>query len=88
MDKFTFQWFNRLPLPERYSVLEDEGIYLHVFRKEGGYKVALFALSAFYVEVWLNLISDELYKAQAFTSYSRLDPFLSDIDITSIYAAL
>ena len=87
-ENFTLSQFNRLSTSEKYGLLEDHGIYLDTYRLEGPYKVALFALSAFYCEVWLNVKTDQLYKAEAFSSYKKLDPFLQEIDITSIYTVL
>lgn len=55
---------------------------------QGNYKIALFELSGYYVEVWLNQVTDKLLKTVAFDHYEKLDPFLNAVDITSIYKVL
>jgi hypothetical protein len=84
----TVQTFNRLKNAEKWAILEDNGIYLDVYRIDGPFKIALFALPWCYCEVWLNQRTDKLLKALAFTSYKKLDPYLQEIDITGIYSAL
>ena len=85
---YTLQQFNSLPNDSKYLVLENNGVYLQVFRLEGKYKVALFALSAFYVEVWLDQVDDNIGKAEAFDEYEKLDPFLKEINLAAIYSRL
>jgi hypothetical protein len=80
--------FNRLSTCEQFALLEDEGIYLSVSRVQTIYKIALFSLYGYYVEVWLNRKTDKLVKAFAFSSYSRLDPFLEGINLTSLYSLI
>jgi hypothetical protein len=84
----TVQAFNRLTNPEKYAILEDNGIYLDVYTIDGPFKIALFALPWCYCEVWLNQSTDQLLKAVAFSSYKKLDHYLERIDITGIYSAL
>jgi hypothetical protein len=76
--------FNGFPSPKQYAILEDFATYLGVYRMQGNYKVALFELNGFYVEVWLNQVTDQLYKAEAFRAYERLDPFLISIKIPAV----
>jgi hypothetical protein len=80
----TVQAFNRLTNPEKYAILEDDGIYLDVYRIDGAFKIALFALPWCYCEVWLNQSSDQLLKAVAFSSYKKLDLFLYNININEL----
>lgn len=82
----SIQKFNRLTNPEKYAVLEDHAVYLDVYRMDGPFKVALFDLCGYYVEVWLNQKTDQLMKAVAFSSYKRLDLFLQGIDIAAVYS--
>lgn len=84
----TAQNFNRLTNPEKYYILENEGVYLDVYRIDGPFKVALFSLHDCYCEVWLNQKTDQLSKAVAFRSYKKLDPFLLSVDINEVYSAL
>jgi hypothetical protein len=66
--RLTLHQFNQLSNAEKNWLLEYEGAYLQTFRIEGNYKVALFSLYDYYVEVWLNQSTDELMKASAFLS--------------------
>ncbi len=87
-NSLTIIEFSRLSKSEQYSLLEDYGSFLEAFYIEGPHKVALFELNGFYVEVWLNQKTDKLLKAVAFDDYNKLDLFLKEVDITSIYSAL
>ena len=80
--------FNKLSNLDKYALLEDHGVHLEAFYMEGTSKVALFALHGFYVAVWLDQKKDKLSKASAFSSYSRLDPFLNEIDLKPLYSLL
>jgi hypothetical protein len=80
----SIQKFNRLSNPEKYAILEDNGTYLQVYRIEGPFKIALFALPWCYCEVWLNQSTNQLLKATAFKSYKKLDSYLGMIDITPV----
>lgn len=85
---YTVLQFNRLQESQRYDLLENYGTYLETDRYETGYKVALFHLFQYYVEVWLHEKTGALYKAHAFSSYEKLDPFLDNININDIHAWL
>ncbi|HUC80706.1 MAG TPA: hypothetical protein VMR70_07295 [Flavisolibacter sp.] len=77
-------FFNSLADPSKYAALEDYGIYLGVYQQKDSHKIALFAVHDFYVEVWVNPLTNQLYKAVAF-GYEGLDPFLQAIDISDVY---
>ena len=87
-NSLTITDFSRLSKSEQYGLLEDYGSFLEAFYVDGPYKVALFELNGFYVEVWLNQKTDKLLKAVAFDDYNKLDLFLKQVDITSIYSML
>lgn len=84
----TLTEFNSFSTQKKYATLEDFGTYLGVYRLQGNYKIALFDLNGFYVEVWLNQITDQLLKADGFEEYEGLDPFLRSVDISPIYQLL
>ena len=85
---FTLPYFNQLPNAEKYELLEDYGVYLDLYKREGPYKIALFNLAGIYVEVYLDENRDQLVKATAFDSYKGLDPYIKSIDLTPIYCLL
>jgi hypothetical protein len=80
--------FNSFPTQKKYAILEDFATYLGVYRLLGNYKIALFELSGYYVEVWLNQVTDKLWKAEAFSEYEKLDPYLMSIDLSPVYSCL
>jgi hypothetical protein len=84
----TLYQFNSLTEPERYWHIENKGVFLEVSRPEGIYRVALFELYGFYVEVWLNQKTDRINKTNSFKTTKRLDLYLSGIDLTAIYNLL
>jgi len=85
---FTLYQFNALSEPEKYWQIENNGVFLDVYRIEGIYKVALFELHGFYVEVHLNTKTDRIAQTNAFKSVKRLDQYLGAIDLTAVYALL
>lgn len=85
---YTPNHFNALANPEKFALLEEDGVHLEAYYLSGPYKVALFDLYGYYVAVWLHQAQDKLTKATAFTEYEALTPFLPSIDIMPVYAAL
>jgi hypothetical protein len=81
---FTLYQFNALSDTNKIALLEDNGAYLDLSRIEGVYKVGLFALGSFYVEVFYNKQSDHIQKLNAFSSLKRLDVYLELISIRDI----
>jgi hypothetical protein len=80
--------FNSLPDSDKYALLEDFGVYLDQFYITGPKKICLFSLFHYYVEVYYQEPNDKLSGAFAFDDYGRLDPFLTEIDLASLYAGL
>ena len=84
----SLQQFARLPLLSKASWAYFEGSYLGVSCSHGGYKVALYALHDFYVELWYLKKNGQLKEIRSFRNYKMLDPFLKNIDITPILKLL
>jgi hypothetical protein len=84
----TLYQFNSLDHTERIQILEDFGTYLEVNRHSDGCKVALFSLYGFYVEVYLREVTDTIVKLKGFHSLTRLDLYLNQVDISSLYSVL
>jgi 16S rRNA U1498 N3-methylase RsmE len=89
-ETFTLNQFNRLSNAQKYALIEDHGVYLEVARLEAGQKVCLFSMfdNRFYVEVFYDQKKDRLLKASAFSSYKKLDLYLSEINIQALYHLL
>jgi hypothetical protein len=79
--------FNALEHIERIQAVEDHGVYLEVFRRSEGCKIALFALHGYYVEVYLKTATDNIIKVKAFTDMRRLEMYLEQINITPLLSA-
>lgn len=75
-------------IADRMQIVEDFGSYLEVDRLSNGCKLALFALYGFYVEVWLNEHTDTIIKLNGFTSLTRLDLYLNQVDISAVYSVI
>lgn len=76
--------FSRLPLLSKATMAYFQGTYLGVTRSYDSYKIALYALHNFYVEIWYLKNNGQLKNIKSFKNYTKLDPFLTNIDITSI----
>lgn len=66
------------------ALVNYEGVDLGVRYYREGYSVLLYSLYDFYVEIWQTRRTKELKKIVSFSSYKRLDIFLSSIDISFI----
>lgn len=84
MQTTTSKSFNQLTQPQRYRIIEEHGTYLGVFVLRGVFKIALFELFDFYVELYYNQATDRLHKAVAFHDYGRLDAYLDLVDISGV----
>ena len=55
-------------------------------RKQGFYKIQLYQLSSFYLEVYRHAHFNVIIKVNRFTNTAYLEPFLKEIDLTSLLA--
>ena len=84
MAAFVIYEFNRLSISERFRWIVEEGIYLGVNRYVRGYRIALFSLYGYYVEVYINTKTGTIGKVNPFFSYRKLDAFLDEINISEL----
>lgn len=80
----TVKHYNHLSNSDKYALLEDHGVYLDIFYIANSYKICLFALFDYYVEVYYRESNDKLLGAMAFNDDTRLEPFLHQMDITTL----
>jgi hypothetical protein len=66
--------YNLLPVSERAALLWEEGVFLDLFRAEDDFKIMLYALYSFYVEVWYKQNS-EITRLRSFSSTGLLDAY-------------
>jgi len=80
--------FNTLDTSLQSILVQFHGVNLKALYYKGHYKVVLYTLFDFYVEVYYSKMTGQVCKIETFTSYKRLDPFLPSIDINCIDALL
>lgn len=84
MAAFVIYQFNQLSIGERFRWIVEDGIYLGVNRFVKGYRIALFSLYGYYVEVYINTKTGTIGKVRPFFSYKKLDAFLPEVDISEV----
>ncbi len=72
-----------LSMDEKGGFLFSEGSYIAV-RDYYNYKVQLYSLNGFYVEVWYNPVTNSIDKIESLKSEKTLKLYLSDIDIMKL----
>lgn len=84
MAAFVIYQFNQLSIGERFRWIVEEGVYLGVNRYVKDYRIALFSLYGYYVEVYIHTKTGIIAKVRPFFSYRKLDAFLPEVDITGL----
>jgi hypothetical protein len=82
-DHISVAEFNILSVDEKAWYLWHGATFLHVY-ENGRYRVNLFHLKNFYIELWYDLEANNINKIDAFTSTDLLQPFLDRIDIECV----
>jgi hypothetical protein len=76
--------FKALPIDAQVDELSRNAVSLDLFQVKKGAEVVLFSLNDFYVELYVERVSDEIIRINAFDSVKRLDAYLGQIDIHEI----
>lgn len=76
--------FAALDLSIQAALVNYEGVDLCTHYYRGNQCVLLYSLFDFYVEIWQTRRSKQLAKIVSFSSYKRLDMFLTSIDISYV----
>ena len=76
--------FAALDLSIQAALVNYEGVDLCVRYYRGNHCVLLYALFDFYVEIWQTRRSKQLVQIVSFSSYKRLDMFLTSVDISFV----
>lgn len=84
MAAFVIYQFNQLSIGERFRWIVEDGHYLGVNRYVKGYRIALFSLYGYYVEVYINTRNGLIDKVKPFFSYKKLDAFLPEVNISEV----
>ena len=88
MSTFVIYQFNQLNVHERFKWIVEEGICLQVNRYTKVYKVVLFSLYGYYMEVYINRKTSTIDKIVPFFSYKKLDAYLPEVDIQPVLELL
>ncbi|NHA03296.1 hypothetical protein G7092_05805 [Mucilaginibacter sp. HC2] len=72
----SFEDYNILPADEKAAIAMTQGDFVD-FRYENEFRVALYRLRHFYAEVYYNSARNTIDHTQAFTSISRLAPYIN-----------
>jgi hypothetical protein len=78
--QITVQEFNELHTDEKAWHLWHGATFLHVFTANG-YRVNLFYLKNYYIELWYNISDNKVDHIRAFQSVKLLSPFLDNISL-------
>ena len=76
----TLYEYNGLDVEQRAEILWDKGVYLAT-RQEKEFRILLYQIDGFYVEVWYNTNKNAISRLKSFRSTNPLDPYLRDIEI-------
>lgn len=76
--------FMSLPLDVQVDEMSKYAVSLDLFQRSKGADIALFAMHDFYVELYVERISDEIIKVSAFDSMKKLENYLDQVNIDEI----
>ena len=82
----TLYEFNSLTKNEKVEVLCECGVYL-CERPDAVFRIVLYQINNFYVEVKYNTVHNRIIEFQLFTNTKMLEPYLRQIDISYLLAA-
>lgn len=80
----NFYEFCTLPSEEQSDFILDMGYYLCAIERNE-YKVGLFYLFDFYVEIFFHYESGTIVKINPFRDLEKLTPYINDVDISDLY---
>ena len=79
----TMYQFNCLDDVRQIELLWSAGVLIGA-RQEGFYKVLLYQIDGFYVEVFYQYFQGKMVKIKTFSQTDQLDPYLKLINISSL----
>ena len=81
--QITITEFNELTLDEKAWYLWHGATFLHVY-ENSQYRVNLFYLNNYYIELWYHMKGNKVDQIRAFKSMSLLEPFLKNIQLDGL----
>ena len=79
----TLTQFNALSRQTQQETVLRSGIFLSE-RKQGAFRVMLYQLEGFYIEVYFYKQSNVVFWLKSFSSTEELQPYLQQIDLTQL----
>lgn len=77
------QHFNTLSKQDQQNNLLREGIFL-AEREDGPFRIMLYQLDSFYVEVYFFNLYNKVAFLQSFTDTDALEPYLEQLNVTGM----
>ena len=79
----TIQHFNTLSKQDQQNHLLKDGIFL-VEREDGPFRIMLYQMDSFYVEVYFFNLYNKVAFLQSFSDTEALQPYLDQLDVASM----
>ena len=79
----TNQHFNTLSKQDQQNHLLKDGIFL-VEREDGPFRIMLYQMDSFYVEVYFFNLYNKVAFLQSFSDTEALQPYLEQLDVASM----
>ncbi|HEX8334333.1 MAG TPA: hypothetical protein VF622_17050 [Segetibacter sp.] len=79
----TLYQFNALNQQEQASVLWEDGVMLTAITNKD-YRLLLYQIDAFYVEVWFHKKRNKIVRYMSFIGTDKLTPYLNQIDVSEV----
>jgi hypothetical protein len=76
--------FKNLTEASQLQTLWVDGVYVDLVRYSKTFRINLYVLYDFYVEIFFDQVNDEPLYIKAFKDINKLNPYLKQIDIESL----
>jgi len=76
----TLYQFNNLDEAEQQEALWDKAVHIDQ-RQEAEYRIGLYQLDGFYVEVFYHMEYNQIHRFRSFSSTDQLQPYLKNIKL-------
>jgi hypothetical protein len=81
----SFDSYNILPPEMQAQLLLQSGVYLDLVRSANRLNIELYALGDFYIEIYFDKLTEEPLFLKAIHTMEELEPYLSLIEIDSLF---
>ncbi len=80
----TTEDFDYLDSVAKTELLTHSGVFLGT-RREGCFRISLYQLEYFYVELYYHIAQKSYISIRSFEEVGELNPYLDEIDISEVY---